>query len=182
MNRHPNDIENILAAFAVEPNHDKQTMDRYLSTYPDLRSNFLNLLLELDFDEADETPLDLDSPVVATSWSRYSQLTVKSLSAKSFTRYVAATMGLKTAVVMQLRDRAVRFESLPKRFLVRLAHALGAGIEELTSYLTAPRVLAAGASYKAKAKPNVAPQMELAAVLAHCGYTQEEIADLVDEV
>lgn len=181
MNRHPNDIENILAAFAVEPNHDKDTLDRYLATYPDLRSDFLNLLLELEFDDGDETPLDLDSPVVAASWSRYSQVAAEPLSAKSFTKEVAATMGVRTAVVMQLRDRAVLFASIPKRFLVRLAHALGTGIEELTSYLSAPRVLAAGASYKADAKPNVAPQMELASVLAQCGHTPEEIDELVDE-
>lgn len=181
MNRHPNDVENILTAFAVEPNHDQKTLDSYLAAYPDLRTNFLNLLLELEFDAADEAPQDLDSPVVAASWSRYSQLATEPLSAKSFTKDVAATMGLKTAVVMQLRDRAVLFSSIPKRFLLRLAQALGTRVEELTSYLTAPRILAAGASYKADAKPNVAPQMELASVLAQCGHTPEEIAELVDE-
>ncbi|MBP1886536.1 hypothetical protein [Sinorhizobium mexicanum] len=181
MNRHPNDIENILAAFAVEPNHDKETLDRYLTTYPDLRSDLLNLLLELDFDDASEIPLDLDSPVVAASWSRFSQITGEPLSAKRFTKDVATTIGVKTAVIMQLRDRAVIFASIPKRFLARLAQALGTGIEELTSYLNAPRVLAAGASYKADTKPNVTSQMELASVLAQCGHTPEEIAELVDE-
>lgn len=181
MNRDPNDIGNILAAFAVEPNHDKDTLDRYLSAYPDLRSDFLNLLLELDFDDAYEAPLDSESSIVAASWSRYSQVAAVSLSAKSFTKDVAATLGVRTAVVMQLRDRAVVFASIPKRFLDRLAHALGTGTEELTSYLSATQALAAGASYKADTKPNLAPQMKLASVLAQCGHTPEEISELVDE-
>jgi hypothetical protein len=81
--------EDILAAFAVEPNHDKTTLDWYLKAYPDLTSELLELALELEFDDVDDAPLDLDSPLVVASWRRYSQVTPMPLTAASFTRDVA---------------------------------------------------------------------------------------------
>ena len=181
MTRQAHDMENILAAFSVEPNHDKATLDRYLSAYPDLRSALLDLALDLEFDGVDNSPLDLESPLVAASWDRYSQNARQSLTSKRFTKEAAKALGVKTTVIMQLRDRAVSVASIPPRFLFRLAEVLGAGVDELTSYLNEPRALAAGASYKADGKPNVAPQMALPDLLAQCGHSPAEIAQLVGE-
>ena len=181
MTRQANDVENILAAFSVEPIHDKATLDRYLSAYPDLRTALLDLVLDLEFDGADNSPLDLESPLVAASWDRYSRNAKQSLTSKSFTKEAAKAFGVKTTVIMQLRDRAVSVASIPGRFMARLAEVLGAGVDDLTSYLSEPRALAAGASYKADGKPSVAPQMELSDLLAQCGHSSEEIAQLMGE-
>lgn len=175
------DTENILAAFAVEPNHDKATLDRYLTTYPDLRADFLDLILELEFDASDDSPLNLESAIVSASWNRFANSPNAPLTASAFTRDVAKAIAVKTTVIMQLRDRAVLVASIPFGFMSRLASALGTGVTELTGYLSAPRSLAAGASYKAEGKPALAPQMELTDVLAQCGHTADEIAKLVDE-
>ncbi|MER9138469.1 hypothetical protein NKI20_19620 [Mesorhizobium sp. M0830] len=181
MIRHPDETEEVLAAFAIEPSHDKETLDRYLSAYPDLRSDLLALALELEFDEIDDSSLDLESSVVADSWARYSQISSEPLTAARFTREVARSLRVKTAVVVQLRDRAILFASIPQRFFARLAKALGAGLEELSAYLDAPRNLAPGASYKSGRKPAAAQQMTLADVMRECGHTSEEIAKLLDE-
>lgn len=181
MTRHPEETEDVLAAFAVEPSHDRETLDRYLSAYPDLRSEFLALALELEFDEIDESPLDLESTVVAQSWTRYSRASSVPLTSASFTREVATSLGVRTAVLVQLRDRAVLFTSIPRRFLACLASSLGTGIEQVSAYLDAPRNLAPGASYKSDGKPTTAQQMTLADVLRQCGHSPEEIAKLLDE-
>ncbi|RUV54416.1 MULTISPECIES: hypothetical protein [unclassified Mesorhizobium] len=181
MTRHPEETETVLASFAIEPTHDRETLDRYLSAHPDLRSELLALALELEFDEIDESPLDLESSVVAESWTRYSAASSEPLTSASFTREVAKSLGVKTAVVVQLRDRAISFASIPQRFLARLSRALGAGLEELSAYLNAPRNLAPGASYKSDGKPAAAQQMTLAEVMSQCGHTSEEIAKLLDE-
>jgi hypothetical protein len=173
--------ENVLAAFAVEPLHDKATLDRYLTAYPDLRTAFLDLIIELEFDAHDESPLDLESAMVSHSWHRFADTSPERLTASAFTRDVATALAVKTTVVMQLRDRAVRVASIPLGFMSKLAKALGTGVAELTEYLSEPRSLATGASYKADGKPTLAPQMELTDLLAQCGHSPEEIAQLVDE-
>ncbi|MFC7396509.1 hypothetical protein ACFQU1_04805 [Chelatococcus sp. GCM10030263] len=181
MTRRPEEIEDVLAAFAVEPSHGKETLDRYLTSYPDLRSELLALALELEFDEVDEAWLDMESSVVAGSWTRYSAASSEPLTSARFTRDVATALGVKTAVVMQLRDRAISFTSIPRRFLTCLASALGAGIEQVSAYLDAPRALAPGASYKSDGKPTTSQQMALADVLKQCGHSPEEIAKLLEE-
>lgn len=177
----PEDAENVLAAFAVEPNHDRATLDRYLTAYPDLRTAFLDLILELEFDASDDSPLDLDSTMVSASWRRFTNGSPAHLAASAFTKDVAKAIAVKTTVVMQLRDRAVRVASIPFGFLSRLANALETSVSELTEYLSAPRSLATGASYKADGKPTLAPQMEFTDLLAQCGHNPAEIAQLIDE-
>lgn len=181
MTRHPEEAENVLAAFAVEPSHDKKTLNRYLAAHPNLRSELLALALELEFEEIDDSPLDLESSIAAESWARYSRTSSAPLTAASFSREVAKSMGVKTAVVVQLRDRAILFASIPKRFLTSLAKAVGAGVDEVSAYLGAPRTLAPGASYKSDGKPIAAQQMTLADVMRQCGHTPEEIAKLLGE-
>lgn len=173
--------ENVLAAFAIEPLHDKATLDRYLTAYPDLRTAFLDLIIELEFNAPDDSPLDLESELVSASWHRFADNSIERLTASAFTRDVATALAVKTTVVMQLRDRAVRVASIPMGFMSKLSKALGTGVAELTAYLSEPRSLASGASYKADGKPNLAPQMELTDLLAQCGHSPEEIAQLVDE-
>jgi hypothetical protein len=181
MTGHPEDAEDILAAFAIEPNHDKKTLDRYLDAFPDFRSELLELALELELCEMDDSPLDLESAVVADSWARYSKTSLASPTPASFTREVATSLGVRAAVIAQLRDRAISSNSIPQHFLARLAKALGAGVDELSTYLNAPRTLAPGASYKSQGKPTTAQQIALADAMSQCGHTPEEIAKLLDE-
>lgn len=178
---HSADIENILAAFAVEPDHDKATLDRYLTAHPDLKTEFLDLILELEFDNGDGSALDLESETVSASWKRFANSSDVPLAASAFTRDAAKAMAVKTTVIMQLRDRAVLVATIPLGFMSRLAASLGTSDAELTEYLSSPRSLATGASYKADGKPTLAPQMDLSDLLAQCGYTPAEISQLMDE-
>ncbi|QQR39015.1 hypothetical protein [Devosia rhizoryzae] len=181
MTRPVEDVENILAAFAIEPSHDKATLDRYMTTYPDLQTDLLDLVLELELDGENDTPIDMESPLVLASWNRYSLSSTAPLTAKGFTKEVAVSIGVRTMVVMQLRDRAVQIASIPSRFLSRLAEALSTSVDELTAYLSEPRTLATGASYKADGKPSVGPQLTLPELLAQCGHSPDEIAQLLEE-
>lgn len=180
MTRRADTPEDVLAAFAVEPTHDKTTLDSYLAAYPELTSELLELAMELEAGE-DDSHIDLESPAVVGSWARYSQAGMGALTPASFSRETAAKLGIKTAVIVQLRDRAVELASIPASFLTRLAEALGTGIDQLSAYLSEPRTLAAGASYKSDGKPTAGRQMRLADVMAQCGHTPEEISRLLGE-
>ena len=43
----PTDREAILYAFAVEANHDRNTLERYLKEYPELTADLIDLTSEL---------------------------------------------------------------------------------------------------------------------------------------
>ncbi len=175
------EVEDVLAAFAVEPDHGQETLNRYLINYPHLRSALLALVLELEFEEIDDSALELDSSSIAKSWERYSQRSPEPLISARFTREVATALGVKSAVLVQLRDRAISVASIPQRFFARLAKALGTSLEDLSTYLDTPRTLTPGVSYKSEGKPAVAQQMTLVEVMSHCGHTPEEIALLLGE-
>lgn len=180
MTRRADTPEDVLAAFAVEPTHDRKTLDSYLAAYPELTSELLDLAMELETVE-DESPIDLESPAVVGSWARYSQGAMGALSSASFTKEAAVKLGVKTAVMVQLRDRTVELASIPTSFLARLAEALATGIDQLSAYLSEPRTLGAGASYKSDGKPAAGRQMRLADVMAQCGHAPEEISRLLGE-
>lgn len=172
--------EDVLAAFAVEPTHDRETLDRYLTAYPELTSEFLELVIELETG-ADNSPIDLESAAVVDSWARYLRAHLGALTSASFTKEAAAKLGIKTAVIVQLRDRTVKLASIPASFLARMAGAFGTGVDQVSAYLSEPRTLPAGASYKSVGKPAAGQQMTLAEVMAQCGYAPEEISRLLGE-
>ena len=180
MSPRPDNPETVLAAFAVEPTHDRTTLDSYIAAYPELTSELLELAMELETGE-DDSPIDLESPAVAGSWVRYSQAVAGALTSESFTRETAVKLGIKTAVIVQLRDRTVELASIPSIFLDRLAEALGTGIDQVSAYLSEPRTLAAGASYKSDGKPATGQQMKLSDVMAQCGHAPDEILRLLGE-
>src|SRR4051794_1722976 len=48
----PTDREAVLYAFAVEPSHDQDTLERYLTEYPGLAEDLIDLTSELRLSEA----------------------------------------------------------------------------------------------------------------------------------
>jgi hypothetical protein len=176
--------EEILSAFAVEPAHNKATLDLYLKQYPELASELIDLSLELEMiDPTGEDVIDTDSPIVNAAWAAFVDggVTDAPITAASFTREVANGMGLKLAALMGLRDRKVEVDSLPNAFSARLSKALAAPVSRLMEYLAGPQGMPVGASFKADAKPEQKPKISIKQLLAECGYTPEQITNLLKE-
>lgn len=176
--------EEILSAFAVEPAHNKATLDLYLKQYPELASELIDLSLELEMiDPTEEDVIDTDSPIVNAAWAAFVDggVTDAPITAASFTREVANGMGLKLAALMGLRDRKVEVDSLPNAFSARLSKALAAPVSRLMEYLAGPQGMPVGASFKADSKPEQKPKISINQLLAECGYTPEQITNLLKE-
>lgn len=176
--------EEILSAFAVEPAHDKATLDLYLKQHPELAAELIELSLELEMaDPTEEDVFDTDSPTVNAAWAAFNAggATDAPVTAASFTREVANNLGIKLSALMGLRDKKVEIQSLPVAFSARLSRALATSVERLKDYLAGPQAMPAGASFKSDAKPEQKSKISIEQLLAECGHTPEQIANILRE-
>ncbi|TCU16394.1 hypothetical protein [Rhizobium sullae] len=183
-NGRKDNAEDILSAFAVEPTHDRETLNLYLEQYPELATELIDLSLELEMaDPTNDELFDTDSPTVNAAWAVFKGASAKSapITAASFTREVAVALGIKLSALMGLRDKKVEVHSLPIGFTTRLSKALATSAEGLRDYLSGLQTMPAGASFKSDAKPLQKSKVTIEQLLAECGHTPEEIADILRE-
>ncbi|ODR93290.1 hypothetical protein [Sinorhizobium alkalisoli] len=176
--------EETLSAFAVEPSHDKATLDFYLKQHPELANELIDLSLELEMaDPTEEDVFDTDSAIVNTAWAAFiaGGATYAPITAASFTREVAHSLGIKSSALMGLRDKKVEIQSLPIAFSTRLSRALATSVERLVEYLAGPQAMPVGASFKSDAKPEQKSKISIEQLLAECGHTPEQIANILRE-
>lgn len=155
--------EDVLDAFSVEPQVGRETLERYLQTYPDYATDLVDLSRELNRDLCDDQdPISAeDQERVDAAWRRYDAPPVLKVVADPFAalstadlREVARRLEVPRQIVTAFRERRVILSSVPRRFMARLAAALNSSadtIEALWSELVPAPALVR--SYKADAKP-----------------------------
>jgi len=68
----PTDRETILYAFAVEANHDRNTLERYLRGFPELAEDLIDLTSELMLSEAlGPSPADVADTDTEAAWQEF---------------------------------------------------------------------------------------------------------------
>ncbi|MDB5310690.1 MAG: hypothetical protein JWO38_4892 [Gemmataceae bacterium] len=67
------DRESVLYAFAIEANHDRSTLERYLSEYPDLAADLIDLSFELRLNETPPagTAVNPADPGAEAAWKEF---------------------------------------------------------------------------------------------------------------
>ncbi len=70
-------------------------------------------------------------------------------------------------------------KTVPRRFIERLAAALGAGTEALLATLATPLGVAVGRSYKADTQPTVTEQVSFEQILIDADIEPARISDLL---
>ena len=101
--------EKILLSFSIEPDHSKATLDLYLGKYPEFASEILDLAYEI---EIVTTPATSISSTENTKETRLKDV----LSGESLNQ-VSEKMSLPKDFLMGFRDRIVRLESIPQKFI-----------------------------------------------------------------
>lgn len=65
-------IDDALYGFAMEPNHDRETLERYLAKYPHLAEELVDLLSEIRLDSVrDEHPEAIPDPGLDAAWEEF---------------------------------------------------------------------------------------------------------------
>lgn len=156
--------EEILLAFAVEPQRDSATLERYLKAYPHLADQLIDLSLDLRLQHATEeitAPTDeawVEASLAAfreASSARASEPFVDPFASIKPAELVALrqSLGVPSGVIKGFSSRLVDIMSVPTSFIDALAQGLRTTADELRRFMVGPPRLALGVSYKADKAP-----------------------------
>ena len=96
-------------------------------------------------------------------------------------REAAVSLGVRRQVLAAFREHRVIVDSVPRRFLIRLAAIARITIEDLTDALRAPGALSTARSFKAEAAPHADGQITFDHILKDAGHSEAERTELMSE-
>ncbi len=169
--------DDILYAFAVEPDHGPGTLRSYMERHPELAHELLDLahelrLVQVDLEAPDPTP---DDPAKAdAAWERFMACSPGQQGTEEvFTRLqgkalakLAADLEVPRTILAAVRDRLVAPSTYPRHFLRQLAEKMGVALAALHGYVRMPPAVPAQAAFKAASKPSAQQQVSFAQLVA----------------
>jgi hypothetical protein len=163
----PDEKEGILYAFAVEPNHDQATLERYLRQYPEMAEEIVDLLSELRLEEVyrpEHSEKVLDEGAGA-AWREFlacqPQQACITETSDPFARYhgipfadLADALNVPRSFLTPFRDGLVVAASVPAAFTRRLAATMDVAVEAIHSHLLTPRPGPIARAFKSEETPS----------------------------
>lgn len=153
--------EDVLGAFAVEPDLGRLTLERYLRDFPEYAGDIVDLVAELTRVDAID-PVELlpeERVLINTGWKRFANDCTKiatnpfaNLSTAELKK-ISETLGIKRSVLTAFRECTVIATSVPRRFMRSLADAIGCELDMLRQHLMNSPAISLGRSYKSDKKP-----------------------------
>jgi hypothetical protein len=177
--------EEVLDAFAVEPVHDRLTLERYLRAHPQYASALCELSLEFARTDLPERQLAADDEeLVARAWSQRVALDgVPMINpigalAPADRHTLARDLGIKTQVLSLFREGRIALETVPRQFLARFADLLETSVDALIRGLGVPAPSTAQA-YKSDVRPSVEGCVSFERAIKASGASDDEVAALL---
>lgn len=181
-------IEDVLDAFAMEETHTKATLDRYLTAYPQLAGDLIDLSRELlranRLPNTELAPADIAK--IDAAWAKHSAAQPRladpfaSLS-PTRSREIAFELGVPRQVVAAFRERRIELASVPGAFLRRLASALAASFDDLAAWMTPAPDNTLARSYRADGQPNAPVQVSFERILIDADVPEDDRARLLSD-
>lgn len=182
-------LEDVLYAFAVEPDSADDTLKRYLLNYPQYAPELIKLWHDFSQETCeDDTPLsDAEVAWIDAAWQRHAAavpteitdpLAVLSISEQ---KELAKCLEVPRLVITALRERKVIPTSVPHPFLQQLATALNSTVEAITNCLALSPVLDPQRSYRADGRPGVQAQVSFEQILINADVSPEKRALLMSQ-
>jgi hypothetical protein len=184
-------LEDVLLAFAVEPLHDRTTLERYLKQYPQFAEDLVDLSHELRVGGRGASDSVEDEATFQGALKQLVGATAQALgtAANPFDAFrgpafaeLADTLRVPRSILIAFRDRLIIESSIPSAFTARVARSARTTVADLMAHLQQPPVLAATANYKADQKPSVSGKVALDTLLDASGVTPEQKADIYTAV
>jgi hypothetical protein len=176
--------DEVLDAFAVEPNHDAATIRHYLQAYPQYAEALVDLSRELSRELSEDEPLSdreiarIDDAVRryvgGPSSARFAPPTVEQC------RAAAKELRVPRQVITAILECKVEVETISRRTRERLAAQFNATLEGMVEALSGSQ-MSTSRSYKADKRPFVGEKVSFERVLREAGVSEETIADLASE-
>ena len=183
------DEESVLMAFSMEPSHDREVLERYISEYP----QHATALIDCSIDLLQQHPAeDVSATVVPDSavdkaWQRFERAVQQpaaevanpfaKLNSTGF-KSLARSLDVSNLFLMRVRDRAISAASIPARFVEKLASELGGTAQAIGAYLQGPPGMVSGHAFRSSVKPSVGEQISFYQAVATSQLTPEQQAML----
>ena len=184
-------LEEVLLAFAVEPVHDRATLERYLKLYPRFAEDLVDLSHELRMGGRGLAEAVEDEATVQRALQQLVDVSARApgTAANPFDAFhgqafadLADMLRVPRSLLIAFRDRLVIASTVPAAFAARVARAARTTVADLMKHLELPSLLAPQASYKADGKPSAAEKMAFDALLESNGVTDEQKTDIYTAV
>ena len=184
-------LEEVLLAFAVEPVHDRATLERYLERYPAFAEDLIDLSHELRIRGRgisraveDEAKVQRALQQLVAAAPRAQAAVANPFDAFRGEAFVDLANALRVprSLLIAFRDRLVITSTVPSAFAARVARAVRTTVADLMRHLDLPSQLAPQASYKAEGKPAVADKVAFDSLLKSNGVTEEQKTDIYTAV
>lgn len=138
-------LEDVLEWFALEVDFPG-ALERYLRDYPQFVGPLVDLSYELGREVDEEVPLPVSLEItIGDAWKRFIATASPGPTANPFSdktpsemRALATDLGIPRQVLIAFREGGVLVESVPHRFLRRMANLIGSTLDKLLGDLTAP--------------------------------------------
>ncbi|MCG3138758.1 MAG: hypothetical protein HJJLKODD_02626 [Phycisphaerae bacterium] len=189
-----NDREVILYAFAIEPNHDRQTVERYLRQYPEIAEDLIDISSERRLREAAWVQSNdaIADPHWKEAWEQFRQHKPQGVSSgqavspfstfrgQAFAK-LAETLSVPRSFLTALRDGLVQASSIPERFVRRLAQTMGSSIDSLRNYFANPQASLLGRAFKSDDKPSQQGQVTFEELVQCTNMSTEQRQRLLED-
>lgn len=183
------DEESVLMAFSMEASHGRETLERYISEYPQHATALIDCSIDLLHEPpAGNVPAtEVPDSAVDKAWQRFERAVQQSdaevanpfakLNTSSF-KSLARSLGVSNLFLMRVRDRAIRAGTIPARFVEKLASELGATVQAVGAYLEGPPGMVSGQAFRSSVKPSVGEQITFDQAVMTSQLTPEQQATL----
>jgi len=179
--------EEVLLAFSVEPTHDRKTLEKYLTDYPEHGQALITCSIELMVDATRNVEIVATSEkAVDRAWQRFQSAVGQPEEASVINPFatlnptafksLAKKLNINNLLLIRLRDRAIDAATIPRRFVQRLSTELGATTDAVMDYLRNPPAMVSGHSFRSAVKPAVTEQIsfEKAVETSQLTHDQQE--------
>lgn len=182
-------IDDVLEAFACEPDTGRATLDRYLREFPEYAEAIIDFAIEISREVVirNDALSAREHAMIGTGWEKHIEAAPKViadpfmvLSHVEFAN-VAKLLEVPRQVLTALRDRTIVAGSIPKRFAGRLAAQIRSDVETLMAYLAAPPTLSVARSRKSDTKPKIADCKTFEQILTDAGVADEDRKKLMED-
>ncbi len=191
----PDEKEGVLYAFAVEPNHDQTTLERYLKQYPELAEELVDLLGELRLEDVYRPDLSAAIPDAGAeaAWQQFlacgPQQACITETPDPFARFfglpfveLADTLNVPRSFLTPFRDGLVAADSIPTAFVRRLAKAMDATVESLQAHFSVPRPGPIARAFKSDETPSHQGQTTFRELIDNTEMGEEQRRMLLQDI
>lgn len=168
-NTMPNE-EEVLLAFAVEPTHDRKTLERYLSEFPEHSIALVDCSIELMLDSTrSDNVVESTEDTIEHAWQRFQAIMsvdddaqlinpFAKLNSTAF-KSLAKRLDITNLLLVRLRDRAIEPMTIPIRFIQKLAAELEVTVDAVLAFLNGSPSMISNHSFRSSVKPMVTNQI-----------------------